>query len=214
MSCCCYNTSGIGRFFSRFARRYRRRFEKYGLEKSQKQLVAGLPPDNLQQRSLLEIGCGVGYLHQSLLKAGASRATGIDLSDQMVKQAAELAASQGLADRTQYLQGDFVALAEGVGTADITILDKVICCYPDAESLVKRSADKTLSLYAFTIPRYTPLTRILEQVGRFLTWVLRIDMRAWVHNPADIDRWLQQAGFQPVHLQKTLIWQSQVFRKA
>ena len=41
---------------------------------------------------LLEIGCGVGYLHQQLLRDGAQRALGVDISEEMLGQARELRA--------------------------------------------------------------------------------------------------------------------------
>ena len=169
MNYCCPHDIGAARLFSRMACRSRRRYEKRGFPKSQRQLLEGLTQAGVTGASLLEIGCGVGYLHQYLLTQGAARATGIDLADKMIAQARELAQSRGLADRTDYRIGDFIEIADGLSEADITILDKVFCCYPDAEALLKKSLAKTRRVYAYTLPRNRWWTRL---GARFMAAVL------------------------------------------
>jgi len=68
---CCPHSLDAGKFFSRFARRTSKRFSKKGFEPSQKQLLEGIRKQGIDGASLLEIGCGVGALHQALLESGA-----------------------------------------------------------------------------------------------------------------------------------------------
>lgn len=211
MSCCCVSSSGIGRFFGHFARRYRRRYEKRGLEATQRQLVEGLRQAGFAGASLLEIGCGVGYLHQQLLRAGAGRALGVDISEAMLVQARELARAAGLSDRTEYRQGDFVDLAEGIAPADIALLDKVVCCYPDAEALVVRSVSKTRRVYALTYPRDHLLNRIGARVLGFFLWLARSTYRTYVHDPRRIEAWITAAGLKKRYENRTFIWLTQVY---
>ncbi|MEK7261194.1 MAG: class I SAM-dependent methyltransferase, partial [Pseudomonadota bacterium] len=91
MSCCCAPSSGIGKFFGHFARRYRRRYARRGFEPSQRHLIEGVMQTGIGGARLLEIGCGVGYLHQQLLRDGARHALGVDISEAMLVQARELA---------------------------------------------------------------------------------------------------------------------------
>jgi 2-polyprenyl-3-methyl-5-hydroxy-6-metoxy-1,4-benzoquinol methylase len=140
MSTCCVHNRDTVRFFGWFAKRYRKRFARKGLEPSQKHLMKGLTASGFNGATLLDIGCGIGYLHQRLLQAGASSAVGVDLSAKMLEEAHAQAREQGLAERTDYREGDFVELADVMAPADIVILDKVICCYPDAQALVEGSA--------------------------------------------------------------------------
>ncbi len=84
MGCCCASSGGIGKFFGHFARRYRRRYARRGLEPSQRHLVEGVSQVGYAGASLLEIGCGVGYLHQQLLREGAGRVLGVDISEEML----------------------------------------------------------------------------------------------------------------------------------
>jgi magnesium-protoporphyrin O-methyltransferase len=87
MSTCCAHNRDTGRFFGWFAKRYRKRFARKGLEPSQKHLVEGLTRGGFNGATLLDIGCGIGYLHQRLLQAGASSAVGVDLSAKMLEEA-------------------------------------------------------------------------------------------------------------------------------
>ncbi len=213
MSSCCLHNRDTGRFFGWFARRYRRRFDKRGFEKSQTQLVQGIARNGFRDATVLEVGCGVGYLHQRLLLEGAHSAVGVDLSGPMLTQARKAAEEQGLADRTNYLEGDFVELAEQVAPANIVILDKVICCYPDARALVERSMAKAQRIYAFTIPRPRWFIRMLMNVGEMALRLIRCGFRGYVHDPDMIDAWLLRAGFERAYDNETLIWLTRVYRR-
>lgn len=208
---CCVHSQDAGRFFSRMARRERRRYERRGLERSQRALLAGIEQADLAGASVLEIGCGVGYLHQRLLEAGAARAVGVDLSPRMLEEARAGAEVCGLSERTDYREGDFLEIGETLEDADIVILDKVICCYPDARNLVKRSLAKARCVYAFTIPRDRYFVRFGVGVMALAFRLLRSRFRPYVHDPEAIDAWLQQQGFTTTHQAQTPIWQSAVY---
>lgn len=212
MSCCAHASAG-GKFFSFFARRYRKKYLKNGLEKTQKQLLEGLTKSNFSKSTILDIGSGVGYLHQLLLKNGADTATGVDLSEKMLVEAQLLAKEQGLENRVVYLHGDFLNLVAEVETADISILDKVVCCYPDARTLVNDSLSKTSRVYALTYPRKTFVTRVGEKIMAGLMSLLRSDFRSYVHDPAQIEKWITNKGFSKSYENKTLLWLTQVYTK-
>ena len=160
---------------------------------------------------LLEIGCGVGYLHQQLLRDGAQRTLGVDISEEMLGQARELARAAGLADRAEYRQGDFVEIADGIAGADVTLLDKVVCCYPDAETLVTKSLAKTRRVYALTYPRDHVLNRVGVRVLGFFLWLVRSTFRSYVHDPRRIEGWIAVAGFKKRYENQTFIWLTQVY---
>jgi len=211
---CCSTACGIGGFFSRFSRRYRRRYERRGLEPTQKQLVEGLNLIGLKGRTLIEIGCGVGYLHQHLLLAGASSAVGIDLSPAMLEEAQALAARQGLSARTRYVQGDFRDIASGLEQADVTLLDKVICCYPDAYGLLVATLQHTKEVCGFTLPRDRAVTRLGARVAAFVFRVLGSTYRPFVHDPHAIDAQMRAAGFRKVSEAQTVIWLTRIYRRS
>ena len=213
MQCCQPTTDGAARFFSWFARRSGRRYRKQGLGKVQQRLASAVMELGIQDASILDIGCGVGYLHQSLLKGGAARATGIDLSERMLAEAQSLAAEQSLSDCTDYIVGDFVAMAADLPSADVTVLDKVVCCYPDAETMIGRSLEKTKKIYALTYPRGHLLNRVVFELEAFCMKVIRCDFRPYVHDPERIEEWINAAGFRKRRQHQSLIWLTQVYAR-
>lgn len=212
MSCCTIPCSDTSRFFSRLAALHRWRFRLFGFEKTQQQLIAGIRVAGFKDASLLEIGCGVGQLHQHLLQQGAATATGVDISPRMLEQARRLAAQTGVNERTRYYPGDFVDLASTLDKADIAILDKVVCCYPDPERLLDATLDRTRRVIALTYPRDRRMTRAgVAVLARIMKW-MGSDFRPYVHDPADIRRWITRRGFvlqaEPA---MTAAWQTEVY---
>ena len=213
MSCCCPHSNSANRFFSFFAGRYRRRFEKKGFEPSQKQLMEGLEQAGYQGAKVLEIGSGVGHLHQTLLEQGAASAVGIDLASKMICEARKWADERELTDRTDYIEGDFMEIADSVMDADVTVLDKVVCCYPDAEGLVYASLDKTNRVYALTYPRNRWYVRMVMEATGWMMKIMRSDFRSYVHDPELIEKWIREAGFDKIYQNNNLVWLTQVYVK-
>lgn len=211
MSCCCPEARSAGKFFSLFARNYRKRYAKKGFEKSQTQLVEGIRQAGFQDASLLEIGSGVGYLHQTLIEDGAATAVGIDLSPKMIAEAEAGAEEKGLSDRVRYIQDDFVSMDEVLKPVDITIMDKVVCCYPDADGLVHKSLEYTRRVYALTYPRDRWFTRAGSRIIAGIFFLLRIQYRSYVHNPKMIESWIKGEGFMKKYENQTTAWLTQVY---
>ncbi|XSG86462.1 MAG: class I SAM-dependent methyltransferase [Methylohalobius sp. ZOD2] len=212
ISCCSHARAAEG-LFSRLACCYRYRYRLLGLERSQRQLVEGLKDAGCRNARLLEIGCGVGFLHQTLLEQGADRAMGVDLSGSLLAEAGKLARRSGLGERVEYLQGDFLALEDAIGAFDIVILDKVICCYPDAQTLLVRAAGHAHRALALTYPRAILWNRMgMTVLNRLLGW-MNSEFRTYLHDPADVERWLKESGWEKCHENQTLSWLTQVFVK-
>ncbi|HEC11826.1 MAG TPA: methyltransferase domain-containing protein [Acidiferrobacteraceae bacterium] len=213
MSCCCPHSRSASRFFSFFAGRYRKRFEKKGFEPSQKQLMKGLEQAGYQGSKVLEIGSGVGHLHQTLLEQGARSAVGVDLAPKMIDEARHWAQDRSLADRTQYILGDFMEISDSLSDADVTVLDKVVCCYPDADGLVHGTLSKTNRVYALTYPRDRWYVRAIMGVMAGAMKIVRSDFRPYVHDPRMVEKWITGAGFSKQYQDHNLVWLSQVYVK-
>jgi SAM-dependent methyltransferase len=208
-SCTAINAD-TDRFFSRFAGLHRLRHRLLGFERTQRQLLEGLRAAGIAGSELLDIGCGAGHLHRTLLRDGASRATGVDLSAGMLAIARVQAEAEGLSGRAGYCQGDFTLVADELPDADVTILDKVICCYPDWERLVGRSLEKTRRVYAFTIPRERVLTRLGLGAIRWGLSRTGCCYQPFIHDPARIERRVGTSGFRRVYESATAFWLTQV----
>lgn len=211
MNCC--TTNGTDKFFSKYARQYEKYFRKKGLRPEQKHLADGIRAQGMSNADLLEIGCGTGGLHLSLLQAGASTATGFDISERMIASAQKLAAEMGLQARTQYRQGDFVALHESAASAEIAILDKVLCCYENVRELIAVSTAKAQRVYAVSYPRESKWVRRFFQAGIFFCKLFRSSFHPHYHAPQEIVRLITAAGFELAYERRTFIWAVQIFQR-
>lgn len=70
----------------------------------------------------LQVCCNNGRELLSLLRLGAAEGVGVDLAEGNLAQARRLAEAAGLADRVRFVQGDALALPDGLGTFGIAIL--------------------------------------------------------------------------------------------
>jgi len=214
MSASCCHSQSASRFFSFFAHSSRKRFEKKGFEPSQEHLLAGLNEVGYDGATVLDIGCGVGHLHQSLLEKGARTAAGIDLAPKMLSEARDWADERGIGDRVSYLEGDFMELDEQVAAADICLLDKVVCCYPDAQGLVQKSLEKTKRAYAITYPRNRWIVRLGTRIWNSVLWLIRSDFRTFVHDPVRVESWIAGAGLEKRFEHHTAAWLTQIYLRS
>lgn len=209
--CCIQSNNDTGRFFSWLSGMNRWRHRWFGFESNQRQLLDGIREQGITDARLLEVGCGPGYLHQALLGEGAAHATGVDLSEGMLAIARDEAARQGLADRCDYRQGDVVQLAAELPQADVSILDKVVCCYPDWQQLLDAVLGRTTRVLALTYP----LDRASTRVGvRFLAWLmsrLHCCYQPYLHDPALIRRHLQGKGLRLDREEQSGNWLTEVY---
>jgi magnesium-protoporphyrin O-methyltransferase len=206
-------TSGAGRFFSKNSKRYAKTFRKKGLAKEQRLLLDGILSTSPAEKTVLDIGCGIGALHLSLLGAGAASAVGVDTAEGMIAYARTLAREKGIEERTSYHIGDFVPLHDSLAAADITILDKVVCCYENVDELVGLSLDKTTAVYALTFPRPHIAVRFFFSIpivaGKLLRWSFRPYWHDWQKMVAQIER----SGFSESYAGATMLWSVKVFRR-
>jgi magnesium-protoporphyrin O-methyltransferase len=213
MHCCAVPCNDTNRLFSRLAGFYRWRFRVFGFEKTQKQLLRGILDAGVEHASIMEVGCGAGHLHRRLLEQGAASAIGVDISENMLSQARQLSADEALSERTRYHQGDYADLAGGLDDTDITVMDKVVCCYPDPERLLNAALPKTRHIIALTYPRDRLYTRFGIAVASKLLKLLGSDFRPYVHNPEDIRHWITQQGFTPLSFNRVFAWQTEIYQR-
>ncbi|MCR9143886.1 MAG: class I SAM-dependent methyltransferase [bacterium] len=219
--------------FSRFSKSYAKSFRKQGLEKVQQLLREGVlrgtsamheskptpadrpgqsKPQNLE---ILDIGCGVGGLHLTLLaENAAAHARGIDIADGMLAQARDFARDMDLSARVNYTTGDFVDLADEIPPADITLLDKVVCCYENVEELVRLSTDHTRAIYAVSRPRDIWYMRWVFKTQSWFMKMFRFAFYPCWHNWTHVHDQIVAAGFAPVFQDRTTLWDVAVYRRA
>jgi magnesium-protoporphyrin O-methyltransferase len=201
-------------FGEREARSDLRSYRRHGPNRTTRWLIDGLGAGGVAGMTVLDIGAGVGAVHQQLLADGAARAIDVDGSPAYVEVAREEAARRGTADRIRYEVGDFVALAPSVDTADLVALDRAVCCYPDMAALVGLSVARARRRYGLVYPRDTWWIRAAGSVINGLSRLTGRRVRAYVHRTADVEAILGRAGFAPAFRRHTLFWQVAVFERA
>jgi SAM-dependent methyltransferase len=149
-------------------------------------------------RTVLELGCGRGGLMVELLRAGAARVSGVELSRASIERARERFATSGLADRVTLAVGDGAEAA--LDPADWVVLDRVICCYPDADKLLANSIPAARRRYAFSVPNSRGLRGLAARASRLVDngWngLRGRSCTTFVHDLDRIDRTLRSAGFE------------------
>ncbi len=90
---------------SRFARWFNRTFRKAIYERFRFALEAS---GDMNGKSVLDIGCGSGRYVVEYAKRGARRVVGVDLSATMLDLARQVAAQEGVQDRCEFWQADFI----------------------------------------------------------------------------------------------------------
>ena len=212
MTCC--STDGANRFFSKGAKRYAKTFRKKGPDKASSFLIASLTQLGLASKSILDIGCGVGNVHLTLLKNGAASAFGVDVAEGMLSKAKELAAERGLAEKVAYHLGDVTKANGSIPPSDIVVLDKVLCCSGEPETLIRESTGRCRELYAATYPRNSLVARVAFRTPELLGRLLRWSFHPYYHEPASLDDAIVRSGFVEVSSATTIIWQMKVFRRS
>ena len=107
---------------------------------------------------------------------------------------------------TRFILGDFARIAATLPDADVVTLDRVVCCYPDSEALLRGAADRTHRLLAFTYPRDRWYVRTLFAFENFWLWLLGKRFRAFVHPPRRMGAVLEAAGLVRASRHETVTW--------
>ena len=190
-------------------------YRRSGLPPDQRRLLAALVDDGVTDRSVLDIGGGIGAIHHDLLRAGARSVTDVDGSTAYLRAAESEARRQGDLERISYRHGDFVALADGIEPADVVILLRVLCCYPDMTSLVRASTARARQAYGVIYPRSTWWMRAAGSVFDALRPLIGPGSGpGYVHDERKVDAAVRTEGFEPVADRSTWYWRIVLYRRA
>lgn len=203
----CCKPRGCDRFFgARFAARVARRYRKDGLDQSARQMVDFLVERGIRDATVLEVGGGVGEIQIELLKRGAASSVNLELSPGYEAQARQLLQEAGLADRAERRIHNIAADPAGVAPADVVVLHRVVCCYPDYERLLSAAADHARRLLVFSYPPRNAASRFLLGSQNLIFRLLRWEFRVFTHPPAAMLAVLERHGLRAVHAEQGVVW--------
>ncbi len=151
----------------------------------------------VQGRSVLEVGCGRGELSIELVRSGASRVTGMDLSADNIEAARRISAEDGLSDRVEFRVAN--AAESDLPSSDVVVHHRVICCYPDPQRFLRNTIAAGTSIQAFSMPRSTGVMGLFVRTALLFENLVhrmkRRGFRAYVHDERFVDATLRAAGF-------------------
>jgi magnesium-protoporphyrin O-methyltransferase len=182
-------------------------YRKRGPAGTTRLLIEALQSLGVTDRTLLDVGSGIGVIQLELLKAGARSAVSVDASTAYVQAAQDEARRQGLNDRIEVHHGDFVALASGIAPADIVTLDRVICCYHDMPGLVGQSAEHARQVLAMVFPLDAAWVRLALVIENLFQRLKGSPFRAFVHPTAAVEAVLRERGLQRRSYRRSGVWQ-------
>jgi hypothetical protein len=207
MSGCC-STRGCDEFFSDdVARRDARRYRRRGLDANAQRLVDFVRLEGVDGRTVLEVGGGVGAIQLELLRAGAAATVNAELSPAYEPYAAELANEAGLGGRSERRVLDFATQGDEIEAADVVVLHKVVCCYPDYETLVGAAASHAKHELALTFPRDVVWMRFGLAVMNLFQRIRRRSFRVYLHPPAAVLAVAREHGLEPASHHRGYVWE-------
>jgi magnesium-protoporphyrin O-methyltransferase len=183
------------------------RYRKKGLDETARRMVEFLELRGIEGASVLEIGGGVGEIQIELLKRGAARAVNLELSPAYEEEANRLLRETALEERAERRLHDIAVDPEGVGSADIVVLHRVVCCYPDYERLLGAAAQRARHLLVLSYPPRNAVSRLFIAAQNLIFRLLRREFRTFVHPPSAMLGLLGERGLRQTFAHHALVWQ-------
>lgn len=203
---CCEPDGYDETFSEQFARRMARRYRRRGLSRSERAIASFLTDRGIDGASIIEIGGGVGELHVELLRHGAARATNLEISSSYETEAAELLERSGMTARVERRFLDIAQVPDAVEPADVVVLHRVVCCYPDYERLLGAAASKAGRLLVFSHPPNNLMTRAVLWLDNGMRRLKGDTFRAFVHPPAAMLNVAVRSGLRDAYRWRGLGW--------
>jgi hypothetical protein len=201
-------------FGARSARRNARQYAKKGLDATARRMVGFLVSRGVEEATVLEVGGGIGAIQLELLRAGAAHATNAEISSGYENVAQQLFRDAGLAAKVDRHIADFAVQPERFDPADIVVMHRVVCCYPDMPRLVGAAAAQTRRLLAMSFPRDGWWVRLGIRAANGFMWLRRWSFRAYVHAPSAIQSVAEAHDLHVVFEHRGWIWQSVVLERS
>ena len=184
-----------------------KRYRKRGLDKTAQRMVEFLEQRGIEGATVLEVGGGIGEIGIELLKRGAASAVNLELSSAYDEEAAELLREAGLEGRAQRRLRDIAVDRDGVESADVVVLHRVVCCYPDYERLLRAAAEHARRFVVFSYPPRNAVSRLIVTTQNLIFRLLGKEFRTFAHPPARMLAVLGDRGLRSTFAHHGLVWQ-------
>jgi SAM-dependent methyltransferase len=189
------------------ARRSARAYRRKGLDGTARKVLDAAVAQGIAGASVLEVGGGVGGLHLELLRRGAARATNLELSPAYEREAAELLAQAGMTGRVDRRLLDIAEEPDAVEPADVVVLHRVVCCYPDHRRLLTAAADRARRVLVLSYPLPRATVRMVLGTQNLVHRVLGQEFRVFARPPAALLGTVAERGLRVLPPSGGAVWQ-------
>ena len=108
---------------------------------------------------------------------------------------------------------DFAESGADVEAADLVVLNRVICCYPDMPKLAGAAAERTQGLLVMSFPNDRWWTRLGLTIVNVGFRVMRVQFRVFLHPPDLILAAARHHGLNTSSTHGGLLWQVTVLER-
>jgi len=212
--CCAHCQATANQFDAPVAQRDRERYQRHGPDWTTGGILRLVREAGARDASLLDIGGGIGVIPLELLRAGAASAVHVEAAPSYSAAARELLEAEARDGRVRFVTGDFADAVSTVPPADVVTLDRVVCCYPDAEGLLRAAAAHAGRLLALSYPRDRWYVRAAIRLENGVRRLRRNPFRTFVHPPEAFATTLRTAGLAPVRRESSLAWAAELWERS
>ena len=143
----------------------------------------------VQDKTVLDIGCGPGHISVLIAQMGASQVVGIDISQKMIEHAIGLSDKYNSKEKCIFTVGD--ALDTNLPRSDITLIIAVLEYHEKPELLLKKIADQTKEWIILATPKRIWWMIVLRKI--YLQYLKGLPV--FFHTNDKLSLPLEQLGF-------------------
>jgi 2-polyprenyl-3-methyl-5-hydroxy-6-metoxy-1,4-benzoquinol methylase len=214
VSSCC-TPKGYRQVFSeRNARAQARSYRRNGPDDTSRRIIELLKEQGVEGLTLLEVGGGIGAIQLELLKAGLASAVSVELTPTYEASAAELSREAGFEDRVQRKVMNLVDAGQEIAAADIVVMNRVICCYPDMPRLAGAAADRARGILVMSFPKERWWARVVVWMANVGMLIARREFRIFLHPMAEIIATGEHHGLRQAVDRPGVFWQVVALKRA
>lgn len=174
------------------------------------QQLAGL---NLENKSLIDVGGGIGAIQWWFLEQGGQQTTDIDASSGYLKKAEDHALNNGWRNKTSFIEGDCTEKYNEVDDAHFITLDKVVCCYPNYEEILAITCNKAKEAVTLSYPMDGIIAQTLRSLGVLFFMLKKNPYRPYVHPVKEIRAVFANNGYERVAHDVSFPWHIETYKK-
>jgi 2-polyprenyl-3-methyl-5-hydroxy-6-metoxy-1,4-benzoquinol methylase len=191
-----------------------RKYLKKGPTKATAKIIQQLEGQDLANKTLIDVGGGIGALQWWFLQQGGKHTTDIDASSGYLKQAQNHAATKGWHNNTNFVLGDCTEIYTELPDPDYITLDKVVCCYPNFEEILTVTCDKSQAYVALSYPMDGIIAQVIRNIGTLFFMLKRNPFRPFVHPVKEIRDIFAQKGYTRVAHNLAFPWHVETYAKS